>query len=234
MQSQLLFCRELNLYILLKQFRQSSAKQGQNTYSLETPHFVVRCGTEFREAEQVEICVLPSILTLPKSHFHICNFLKSVIYRNRTSGFLQMRNAKLLPCILVCLCVPAQPTPPLPALHRKEGHAHAWREATACSSPRPAWTALGSGLTPGFLASEYKSAYRVPSLVWDYFPQIARDLSYFIANVCDLIAYFNTGANCSLTFCNVTYVSIHVKYLFPSTLNLNEKRFISLILQLQD
>lgn len=73
------------------------------------------------------------------------------------------------------------------------------------------------------------------SLFWigtSCFPQEGRGLSYFIEKNCDLIlcCYYRCKF-CILTFCNVAYVSIHVEYLFPSTLNLNEKIFVSLIFQ---
>lgn len=185
MQSHLLFYRELNLCLLLKQFKQSSAKQGQNTHSLEIPHFVVRSGTEFREAEQVENCVLPSVLTLPKSHFPIRNYFLSVIQRSKSNRFPldgECKTASLHLGLFVC---PDRATTALPALQRKEAHVpreKLWA-APAQALPGQFW---GQGTT-GFLANKYKSAYRLSSLVWDYFPQIPRGLSYFIANPCDLI-----------------------------------------------
>lgn len=80
-----------------------------------------------------------------------------------------MGNAKLLLCILVCLCVPTEP-PQLFLLStgRKPMQVPGEKPwaAPAQAQPRQFW---GQGTT-GFLVSEYKSAYRMSSLVWDCFP----------------------------------------------------------------
>lgn len=52
---------------------------------------------------------------------------------------------------------------------------------------------------------------------------------YFTANCSDPVLCCQYRCKfCALTFCDVAYVSIHIQYLFPSTLNLKEKSIIAL------
>lgn len=99
-----------------------------------------------------------------------------------------MGNVRVLLRNSVCVRVPVQANTTLPALRRKEAHAHAWREAVACSSLSPAWTALGSG----HHRASWEVSTNLPNecLFWIgtfYFPEEGRGISYFIANVCNLI-----------------------------------------------
>lgn len=98
----------------------------------------------------------------------------------------------------------------------------------------PTWTALESGhhgasrqvrtnLLPG-------AFFRLALSLHETLLSIGkrRDL-HFTASNCDLIlCFYKRCKYCTLTFCNVAYVSVHIKYLLSSTLNLKEKRFVAL------
>lgn len=97
----------------------------------------------------------------------------------------------------------------------------------------PTWTALESGhhgasrqvrtnLLPGAF---FRLALSFHETLLSIGKQ--RDL-HFTASNCDLIlCFYKRCKYYTLTFCNVAHVSVHIKYLLSSTLNLKEKRFVA-------
>lgn len=140
------------------------------------------------------------------------------------TGFFQMEHARASPKLGLCACPSmTQHHPPCSAA---EGSPWMLLERShGVIQPKPSLDLAASNLP-----SE--------GLFWIgtfCLPQGGRGLSYFIAKTCYLIlcCYYRCEFS-TLTFCNVTYVSVHVEYLFPSTLNLNEKIFVSLIFKSQE